>query len=420
MVFRIEFVTKKIMLIRCSWYLSVAFLVVFANPVAGVEPNNPGFWDGSTDGKASANPRFNETKNGEDSSKSLDLHYREVNKKLSQRVAFISSEISKHWSGVEISGASKWVEYGADWRSKRVVDYRANEIRVSSLDISGSQQVKAFAHNELKILLGTTILAALQRDSDLGPVTKAIADESLEKLVFSELFRSEKPSSKDIARLAQRLMKQAYVRYQGQLAALGTTEVALVSKASTYVIPLPKDRMRRKAKEYMPHVKKYADQFQIPADVMMAIMHTESHFNPLARSHIPAFGLMQIVPRTAGRDASRVLYNKQKLFTAGFLYQPENNIKVGAAYLNVLSFKYLKNIKNPLSRLYCMVAAYNTGSTNVALAFTRVPRMQKAVGVINEMGNQQVLMRLIKYLPKKETRDYVEKVLKRRDVYSRT
>ena len=419
MVFLIKPVTEKVILIRRLWCVPIVLLVFFVNPVVGVEPNNPGFWEGSTDGRASANPRLNETKKNDNLSKSLDLQYREANKELSQRVALISSAISKRWPNVEISGASKWVEYGADWRSKRVVDYKANEIRVSSLDITGSQQVKAFAHDELKILLGSTILAALQRDSELGPAVNAIADDSLEALVFSELFRSAKPSSRDIERLAQRLMKRAYLRYQDQLAARGGTAAAQVSKASTYVIPLPKNRMRSKAKEYMPHVKKYADQFQIPADLMMAIMHTESHFNPLARSHIPAFGLMQIVPRTAGRDASRVLYNKQRLLTAGFLYQPENNIKVGAAYLNVLSFKYLKNIKNPVSRLYCMVAAYNTGSTNVALAFTRVPRMQKAVSVINGMGNQQVLMRLIKYLPKKETREYVEKVLKRREVYSR-
>ena len=114
-----------------------------------------------------------------------------------------------------------------------------------------------------------------------------------------------------------------------------------------------------------------------------------------------------------------MLFNKKKLLSAGFLYQPDNNIKVGAAYLNVLNFRYLKKIENPISRLYCMVAAYNTGSTNVARAFTPAPQMEKAVAVINGMSNQQVLLRLIKYLPQRETREYVEKVLKRRKLYTR-
>ena len=422
MVLLAKSVTRAGLLIHSVFFLQFACLPAYASPVSKIQPNNAGFWQGSAESDGPAQPAplkpgFAKPGATYETDESFDRYYQKINKQLKQRVALISLEISKHWPSVEMSGKSIWVEYGADWRSKRVVDYASNEIRVSSLEDMSHIEVKEFALSELKGLLGMTILAALRHDPGLAPIMSIDAESYLDdKLVFSELFKSEKPSSNDIARLAQRLMLRAYVRYQDQIASRGNADL---SKKVTYVIPLPKSRMRDKAREYLPYVKKYSNEFQIPADVMMAIMHTESHFNPLARSHVPAFGLMQIVPRTAGRDASGVLFNKKKLLSAGFLYKPDNNIRVGAAYLNVLSFRYLKKIENPVSRLYCMVAAYNTGSANVARAFTHVPKMQKAVTIINRMSNQQVLMRLIKYLPQRETRDYVEKVLKRRKAYSR-
>jgi membrane-bound lytic murein transglycosylase C len=151
---------------------------------------------------------------------------------------------------------------------------------------------------------------------------------------------------------------------------------------------------------------------------MMAIIHTESHFNPLARSHIPAFGLMQIVPSTAGRDATRKLYKKPSLLSAQYLYNPRKNIEVGAAYLNVLYYDYLKDIKNPESRLYYTIAAYNAGASSVARAFIGKASFTDAVDTINRMTPEQVLERLVKKAPHKETRQYVEKVLKRRAYYA--
>lgn len=393
---------------------------IYAAPVSTIQSQNPGFWrTGEGGGTSPQAANLGATESERELMILSDQYYQKMTRQVKLRAERIALEVRRYWSSVELSGQSKWVEYGDGWQSKRVVDYASNEVRISTLEGMTALELKEFAGNELKELLRSTVSSALQRDPVLKHVLDAGDEEGLDQLVFSELFKTDKPTAKDISRLAQQLMTRAYTRYQDQFAMGGDGGGWGLSKTATYVVPLPKNRMRDKAREYLPSVRKYSNEFQIPADVMMAIMHTESHFNPLARSHVPAFGLMQIVPRTAGRDASRMLYKKKKLLSAGFLYKPDNNIKVGAAYLNILSFQYLKKIENPVSRLYCMVAAYNTGSTNVARAFTPAPQMQKAAGVINGMSNQQVLMRLIKYLPQRETREYVEKVLKRRKLYSR-
>merc|ERR1712065_121171 len=133
---------------------------------------------------------------------------------------------------------------------------------------------------------------------------------------------------------------------------------------------MPPKTMIKKARLYKDDVNKNAYEQKIREALVFAIMHSESSFNPMARSHIPAFGLMQIVPRSAGIDSYKYLYGKRKVVSSTYLYDSKKNIKMGSAYLHLLQYKYLSHIKDPISKLYCVIAAYNTGAGNVAKAFT--------------------------------------------------
>jgi membrane-bound lytic murein transglycosylase C len=335
------------------------------------------------------------------------------------------SKIRPLWPDALTSDSLRWVTYSEDYHRRRSANFRGNNIDVTLFAVAGDsadfEQTQKVVTEELALVLGTTMAEALRLDPVLQVVESAnmAVGEFGENLVFSELFTSPKPAEREINRLARRLMQRAEVGFYEQKAS-ATVELPLkLSKRLIYTIPLPDDRLRKKAKQFRPHILQAAADLDVPVDLVFAIIHTESHFNPLARSPVPAYGLMQIVPRTAGRDATRLLYDQSKLLSPAYLYDPGKNIRVGAAYLRLLYFHYLKGIKDKKSRLYCAIAAYNAGVANVARVFGDVPAMYNAAEKINALSSQQVLAQLLESLPARETRDYLKKVLTRKSLYTR-
>ncbi|WP_048691370.1 murein transglycosylase domain-containing protein [Catenovulum maritimum] len=172
--------------------------------------------------------------------------------------------------------------------------------------------------------------------------------------------------------------------------------------------------------KYSEDIKTYAAKFDIPVSLVLAIMQTESSFNPKATSSVPAYGLMQLVPRTAGIDAYNHVYGKKKIVAPDYLYDPVKNIELGVAYFNLLTNRYLRKVKDPLSRFYCAVASYNTGVGNVAKTFTgKSKSFSKAATIINKKTPEQVYQFLLKNLPADETRRYLVKVTKAQASYKK-
>ena len=185
-------------------------------------------------------------------------------------------------------------------------------------------------------------------------------------------------------------------------------------------------RLQKKSRQYYDDVKTHATKEGLDIPLVFAIMQTESSFNPRARSYIPAFGLMQIVPNSAGLDAYNYLYHEKKLVSGSYLYNSTNNIKMGSAYLHILYYSYLKSVKDPTSRLYCAIAAYNTGAGNVAWAFNKdknLPSKQKylvskAADDINVLTPKEVYDRLLRDLKYDEPKNYLKNVSKRMVAYA--
>ena len=164
-------------------------------------------------------------------------------------------------------------------------------------------------------------------------------------------------------------------------------------------------------------IKAYAKQYDVPVSVIMAIIETESSFNPRAVSPIPAFGLMQLVPKTAGLDAHLFVHGEKKIVSADYLFNEENNLKLGSAYFHLLTHRYLRKISDPTVRFYCAVASYNTGVGNVAKTFTGKKSISAAVKAINQMAPNEVYDFLLTHLPAQETRNYLKKVVTRMEKY---
>ena len=195
----------------------------------------------------------------------------------------------------------------------------------------------------------------------------------------------------------------------------------------------PTNAYLTKAKRYKNIVNQYGKKEHIPYELIYAIIDNESSFNPMARSYVPAFGLMQIVPSSAGADAYKMLYGKKKILTPSYLYNSKNNILIGSAYLKRVYYGYMRKIKNPISRLYCTIAAYNTGAGNVACAFNSTSKSSngktqcirsrgdyniiKASEKINRLSSTQVYDKLLKDLKYDEPKNYLKRVTKRMGIY---
>ncbi|MCC4800613.1 murein transglycosylase [Enterovibrio norvegicus] len=190
-------------------------------------------------------------------------------------------------------------------------------------------------------------------------------------------------------------------------------------KIVSYTVKLPENALKSRASTFQPLVEKESERWDVEAALVMAIMHSESSFRPDAKSHVPAYGLMQVVPTSAGHDVNKQVHNIDAPMKADDLYVPPFNVEAGTAYLNILNTRYLRSITNEESRMYCVIAAYNTGAGNVARAFNadRSTNIRKAAHMINAMTPDEVYEHMINNLPYDETKNYLKKVSGRIALY---
>ena len=170
--------------------------------------------------------------------------------------------------------------------------------------------------------------------------------------------------------------------------------------------------------KYVNFAKAASRQHKVPVSLVMAIMETESSFNPLARSRSNALGLMQIKANTAGRDYFSIIKGYEHTPTSSFLYSPKNNIEVAAGYLSILGNRYLVGIKNPKKREYAIISSYNGGAGNLWLSLDRKGNKTKSLARINKMSVSEFYWFLTNRHIRKETRNYVKKVSEKQSKYA--
>ncbi|MBQ1948332.1 MAG: lytic transglycosylase domain-containing protein [Clostridia bacterium] len=103
---------------------------------------------------------------------------------------------------------------------------------------------------------------------------------------------------------------------------------------------------------YEEEIKSFAQEYTLPYWTVVAIIKTESNFEPDAQSPKNAQGLMQLKENTASWFADK------ENIPQGELTDPSYNIKIGCAYLAYLRQSFGGDI-------YVALAAYNAGEGNV-------------------------------------------------------
>ncbi|MDX7571989.1 membrane-bound lytic murein transglycosylase MltC [Serratia marcescens] len=172
-------------------------------------------------------------------------------------------------------------------------------------------------------------------------------------------------------------------------------------------IQLVPNHLDKRAHKYLPMVRKASEKYGVDESLILAIMQTESSFNPYALSGSDALGLMQVMQHTAGKDVFQ-MRGKWGTPSRSYLFDPENNIDTGTAYLAILQNNYLGGIQNPTSRRYAVITAYNGGAGSVLRVFSS--DRTRAVGIINAMQPGDVYQTLTTKHPAAESRRYLVKV----------
>ncbi len=172
-------------------------------------------------------------------------------------------------------------------------------------------------------------------------------------------------------------------------------------------INLVPNHLDKRAHKYLGMVRQASRKYGIDESLILAIMQTESSFNPYAVSRSDAMGLMQVVQHTAGKDVFRS-QGKSGTPSRSFLFDPASNIDTGTAYLAILNNIYLGGIDNPTSRRYAVITAYNGGAGSVLRVFSN-DKVQ-AANIINSMAPGDVYQTLTTRHPSAESRRYLYKV----------
>lgn|GEM_PF-280056 len=312
----------------------------------------------------------------------------------------------------------KWGDF-KERSKKQWVEYKENgNLRISTDFEKGSGQVE--------VITGSKEEAEKVKEEMPKKVSEAMKFKGTR-----EGFETENVPNKEITKeavLADQLNKpedQPVDEYAKEVAEKNTKtkEVQGDDGETRYVVyvnfQLSDDHMQKRAEKVENFIYKFSSQHDIDPALVFAIIHVESHFNPTAASHANAYGLMQLVPTTGGRDAYRRIFNEDGIPTKEFLFQPDNNIQMGTTFIDIMESNYFDRAEDEITREYLIICAYNTGAGNVSVAYTGDTNLSNAFSKINSMSPEENYKHLRENLEYAEARNYLKKVTTQRERYNK-
>ena len=143
--------------------------------------------------------------------------------------------------------------------------------------------------------------------------------------------------------------------------------------------------------KYKELVFEYADYYGLERALVLAVIKTESSFNPNAESRAGAIGLMQITKKTGEYIAQKLGEEKYDL------KDNQDNINFGCYYIKYLYIRF--------NDMDTALVAYNAGEGNVSL-WLMDSKLSEDRKTLNS-------------IPFKESREYIQKIHKNFEKYKK-
>jgi len=319
-------------------------------------------------------------------------HYDKADRLKAEHEAF-RKEVMAKWGETQMVESSRkvWVEYSDDMNTRFRVDFEKGVATVEVL--SGKEEPEEVVAGKLQKAI----------ESMLGSKGKSID------------FKSKVVEQKPVATepIMENQIKISYAEIDTKCRSYQKKDVATSSgtkSVNSVMLQLASDHLSQRAEKVRPYVEKYSKMFGIDEPLIFAIIEQESAFNRMARSGKDAYGLMQLVPKYGGRDAYLYVHKIDDAPEPEFLYNEDNNIRLGTAYIKIIMTRDFPTITERINKMLCTIAAYNTGAGNVARAFTGNLNVSDAASQINSLSNGQLYNHLKTRLHHPEARGYIQGV----------
>lgn len=314
---------------------------------------------------------------------------------INQLLAYVAKLAKDRWGEDEFveAGKHRYVKYLDGYNTRAHIDFDAGKIYVSTISQTQPEQKLQ------KAIVQTLLMPADPAHAELFSDKEAIL-RGKPFLLGQVLDHEGKPIE----------WEWRANRYSNYLIENALRTKPIKRGQAHYVeITMVNDHLEQREYQYAGLIRDAAKRYDIPEDLIYSIIKTESSFNPYAMSHAGAYGLMQVIPKTAGADVFNLVKKKPGIPTKEYLFDPANNIDTGAAYFYILKNRYLREVKHPTSMHFSMISAYNGGTGGVLSAFDS--DRKRAMVKLNNSTPRQVYDTLTTKHPKGEARRYLQKVL---------
>ncbi len=320
------------------------------------------------------------------------------NFKAYQDEQFIKYEkyIEEMWGDFKESSPKTWVGYSEDLSGRTTVDFDSSKVVVEVVVDKDSSE------EEVK--------------QKLQALTKKILEEKDE--TGTTILEGQVASPND----ANQAVKPSDAKEVVEQAKLIEREVN-GKKVYAINLDLVSDSDKKRIAKYEDLISKFCKEAGVEPALALAIIKTESCFNPRAYNRSGnAYGMMQIVPKYAGRTMNRILYNKDKEPASKILFDPEKNLRMGINFLGHLKSKSWKKITNEINQRYCVICSYNGGSGAIYIALagktSKIPqeKWDAMMKLLNSDNNKKVYD-LLHTKSWEETRHYIKVVEERYKQY---